>query len=96
LSHSPDLMDDPRISEADLVLSGHTHGGQIWIPGIGPFMAPARKPALRAAGLVLSHGTTMYVSRGAGEGTRIRIGCPREVTLLTLKRGPAAVPLTKK
>lgn len=85
LSHSPDLLDDPRISEVDLVLAGHTHGGQVWIPGVGPFVAPCRKPAQRAAGLVRHNGTTMYVSRGAGEGLRLRLGCPREVTLLTLR-----------
>jgi predicted MPP superfamily phosphohydrolase len=93
LSHSPDLLDDPRIAEADLVLSGHTHGGQVWIPGVGPFMAPCRQPAQRAAGLIRHHsGATMYVSRGAGEGTRLRLGCPREVTRLTLKTGPLASP----
>jgi predicted MPP superfamily phosphohydrolase len=91
LSHSPDLLDDPRIGETDLVLSGHTHGGQVWIPGVGPFMAPCRRPAQRAAGLIRHHsGATMYVSRGAGEGLRLRLGCPREVTLLTLKTGPLA------
>jgi predicted MPP superfamily phosphohydrolase len=90
LSHSPDLLDDPRISEVDLVLAGHTHGGQVWIPGVGPFAAPCRKPAQRAAGLVRHNGTTMYVSRGAGEGLRLRFGCPREVTLLTLKADPDA------
>ena len=91
LSHSPDLLDDPLIGETDLVLSGHTHGGQVWIPGVGPFMAPCRRPAQRAAGLIRHHsGATMYVSRGAGEGLRLRLGCPREVTLLTLKRGPLA------
>ena len=87
LSHSPDLLDDPRINDVDLVLSGHTHGGQIWIPRVGPFMGPCRKPAQRAAGLIQHNNTTMYVSRGAGEGLRLRFGCPRELTLLTLKHG---------
>jgi len=85
LSHSPDLLDDPRVNQVDLILAGHTHGGQVWIPGVGPFAAPCRKPAQRAAGLVRHNGTTMYVSRGAGEGLPVRLGCPREVTFLTLK-----------
>lgn len=87
LSHSPDVLDDPRVNEVDLILAGHTHGGQVWIPGVGPFMGPCRKPAQRAAGLVRHNGTTMYVTRGAGEGLRLRVGCPREITLLTLHTG---------
>lgn len=84
LSHSPDLVDDPCIGEVDLVLAGHTHGGQIWLPGVGPLVAPCRRPRQRAAGLVRHNQTLMYVSRGAGEGLPLRIGCPREITLLTL------------
>jgi len=87
LSHSPDLVDDPRISEVDLLLAGHTHGGQVWLPGVGPFLAPCRRPRQRAAGLVRHNGTLMYVSRGVGEGLPLRIGCPREIALLTLRAG---------
>jgi len=87
ITHSPDALDDRRASEVDLVLAGHTHGGQIWLPLVGPLYAPCHRPRERAAGLVRTSGSTMYVTRGAGEGLPIRLGCPREVTLVTLRSG---------
>jgi predicted MPP superfamily phosphohydrolase len=84
ITHSPDLLDDPRIGEVDLLLAGHTHGGQVRLPGLGPLCAPCRRPRERSAGLIRANGTLMYVTRGAGEGTPIRLLCPREVTLITL------------
>ncbi|MHC5033842.1 MAG: metallophosphoesterase [Planctomycetota bacterium] len=84
LTHSPDLADDPRVREVDLVLAGHTHGGQIRFPSLGALFAPCRRVRERASGLVRANGTTMYVTRGAGEGLPVRINCPREITLITL------------
>lgn len=84
LTHSPDLVDDPRIGEVGLVLAGHTHGGQIRLPGVGALFAPCRRVKERASGLVHANGTTMYVTRGAGEGLPVRINCPREIALITL------------
>jgi predicted MPP superfamily phosphohydrolase len=84
LTHSPDLIDDPRIGEVDLVLAGHTHGGQLRLPFVGPLFAPCRRFRERASGLVHANGTTMYVTRGAGEGLPARINCPREISLITL------------
>ena len=84
ITHSPDLLDDPRVGEVDLVVAGHTHGGQVRIPGLGPLWAPCRRPRDRSGGLIRANGTLMYVTRGAGEGTPLRLFCPREVTLITL------------
>lgn len=84
LTHSPDLVDDPRVREVDLVLAGHTHGGQIRLPFIGPLLGPCRQFRRRAAGLVRANGTTMYVTRGAGEALPVRINCPREISLVSL------------
>jgi hypothetical protein len=84
LTHSPDAVDHPRSSDLDLFLAGHTHGGQIRLPGGRALYAPCRHPRLRAAGLVHVNGTTLYVSRGTGEGLPFRLNCPSEVTLLTL------------
>jgi len=97
ITHSPDLLDDPRIGELDLVLAGHTHGGQVRIPGLGPLWAPCRRPRDRSGGLIRANGTLMYVTRGAGEGTPLRLFCPREVTLITLTtaaHGSADPPVT--
>jgi predicted MPP superfamily phosphohydrolase len=85
ITHSPDIVDDPRIADVDLVLAGHTHGGQVRLPIVGVLYAPCREAKARAAGLMAINGTTMYVTRGVGEGLPIRVGCPREITLVTLR-----------
>jgi predicted MPP superfamily phosphohydrolase len=86
LSHSPDIVDDPQVRRVDLVLAGHTHGGQVRLPCVGPLFAPCRQFRRRAAGLVRANGTTMYVTRGAGEALPLRINCPREISLVRLVR----------
>jgi len=85
ITHSPDLLDDPRAQEVDLILAGHTHGGQIHIPPLGPIWAPCRKPRERTSGLIRNQATVAYVSRGVGEGLPIRIGCPRELPVIELR-----------
>jgi hypothetical protein len=84
LTHSPDVMDAPLIARLDLVVAGHTHGGQICLPGLGPIWAPCRRFRERAGGLVGQGPTALYVTRGVGEALPIRYGCPREITLLEL------------
>ncbi len=86
ITHSPDLAEDPAIGEVDLVVCGHTHGGQVRLPGVGALYTAARRPAERSGGLVRIGETRMYISRGVGEGIWLRINCPRELTLLTLRR----------
>lgn len=85
LSHSPDIVDDQNISRIALVLSGHTHGGQIVLPLLGPFLAPCRDKRRRAKGLTKIGETWLYVSRGISAGLPLRFNCPPEVTVLTLK-----------
>jgi len=89
ITHHPDLIDDPSSSEVGLVLAGHTHGGQVHMPILGPVHVSCRKPRERARGLVHANGTTMYVTRGAGEALPIRFRCPREIPLITLRRQQA-------
>jgi predicted MPP superfamily phosphohydrolase len=86
ITHSPDVVDADGVQAIDLVLAGHTHGGQIRIPGIGPLWAPCRHPRKRASGLVTGERTRLFVVRGVGEGTPIRICCPREIGLVELVR----------
>lgn len=85
LSHSPDIVDDPKARRAALVLSGHTHGGQIVLPLLGPFLAPCRDKFRRAQGLTKVGDTWLYVSRGISAGLPIRFKCPPEVSVLNLK-----------
>jgi predicted MPP superfamily phosphohydrolase len=85
ISHQPGAADDPVVREAgvDLIVSGHTHGGQIW-----PFtlLVPLANPTI--AGLDEIGGTTAYTTRGAGTwGPPTRVGVPPEVVVLTLRAG---------
>jgi predicted MPP superfamily phosphohydrolase len=56
------------------------------LPWVGALFGPYREPRARSAGLISVNGTKLYVTRGFGTGP-IRIGCPREITLVTLRRG---------
>ncbi|MGD9497074.1 MAG: metallophosphoesterase [Armatimonadota bacterium] len=87
-THHPDLVERAQIGAVDLLLAGHTHGGQVHIPVLGPVHVSCHKPRQRAMGLVRANGTLMYVTRGAGEGFPLRVGCPREIPLIRLCRPP--------
>ncbi len=84
LSHSPDQLDWARAHDADLMLSGHTHGGQIRIPPIGPIISPS------ASGVKYDHGvfhappTILHVTCGVSGNLPFRWNCPPEMALLTL------------
>lgn len=90
LSHNPDFAEtlDPNL-KVDLVLSGHTHGGQIRLPFSYAPLLPSKFGQKYAGGLVSirdEHPTQVYVSRGIGCCfIPIRLNCPPEITLLTLK-----------
>ena len=84
----PSPYDPRRLTEAaalnvPLVLSGHTHGGQVVIPGVGA-IAAQKFPVV--AGIGRRDRTTMFVSRGVGTVyVPVRINCPPEVAVLTLQ-----------
>jgi predicted MPP superfamily phosphohydrolase len=64
-------------------MSGHTHGGQVVLPGLGA-IAAQKFPVV--AGIGREHRTAMFVSRGLGTVyVPVRINCPPEVAVLTLK-----------
>jgi len=87
LAHEPDFADEAALTPADLQLSGHSHGGQIWIPGIGAPWLPslARK---YPRGLYKVGNMTLYTNIGIGTiRAPIRINCVPEVTLITLRTG---------
>ncbi len=85
LAHSPMRYYEASELHIPLMLSGHTHGGQVVLPGIGAFAA-RRYPVVSGLGY---HGpTTIFVTRGVGTVyVPVRINCPPEVAILTLSRG---------
>jgi uncharacterized protein len=97
LVHSPDMIDDPLTAWADLVLCGHTHGGQIRLPGLGSPWAPVWRDRRRASGLMRFDDTLLYVTTGVAAGFRSRFRCPPEVVEITLTRGAgdAARPMQR-
>lgn len=90
ISHTPDAVLRLQTADGvDLVVSGHTHGGQVQVPGFGPLVTGCQAPrATAAGGLTQVNGVYTYVSRGVGHerGTspRVRLFCPSEISLLTL------------
>jgi len=83
LAHDPRRLIEAATLEVPAVLSGHTHGGQIVIPGLG---APAARKYPVTAGLGSRGSTSIFVSRGIGTiYLPVRINCPPEVALITLR-----------
>ncbi|MGA2168804.1 MAG: metallophosphoesterase [Terracidiphilus sp.] len=91
MCHAPDYADDllahPAGKAVGLMLSGHTHGGQIRLPLLGALGLPdlGRK---YVEGWFRLGGLQLYVNRGIGTvGLPFRINCPPEITLITLRTG---------
>jgi predicted MPP superfamily phosphohydrolase len=85
LSHNPDFAEDRPDGRVGLVLSGHTHGGQLYLPGVGSGWGASRYGDKYCRGLVRGPASPVFVSRGLGEaGVPLRINSPPEVCLLTL------------
>ena len=87
LSHSPDQIGWAQQYGFDYVFAGHTHGGQIRLPLIGPIVSPSRYGVKYSAGTFQFGDTVMHVSRGVSSDEPIRILCPPELTLVTLRKG---------
>ncbi len=85
LVHTPDRFEWACEQGIDLVLAGHTHGGQVCFPWFGPLLCPSRHGVRYASGLFHHEGTTMHVSRGTGSLFPLRYNCPPELGLLTLR-----------
>lgn len=85
LSHSPDQIFWARSHGVQLMLAGHTHGGQGRLPLAGPLLSPSWHGSRFASGDFHKQPTTMHVSRGMGGTHLLRIGCRPELSLLTLR-----------
>ena len=83
LAHDPRRLTEAAALNVPLVLSGHTHGGQVVLPIVGA-VAAQKFPV--AAGIARRGRTTMFVSRGIGTiYVPVRVNCPPEVAILTLR-----------
>jgi len=86
LAHSPEVVGEVA-DGVDLVLCGHTHGGQVRLPIIGPLYVPSRYGKRYVSGLYDLGRFALYVNRGLGWSfLPFRLNCPPEVTLITLAR----------
>ena len=82
LSHSPELYRHAAHAGFDLMLCGHTHGGQICLPGGIPLYCNMHAPRWLCAGPWRHHAMQGYTSRGSGVSVvEVRLNCPPEVTL---------------
>lgn len=87
LAHTPDRLRWARRRQFHLMLAGHTHGGQIRFPLIGPVICPSWHGTKYAGGFYHEPPTLLHVSRGTASLFPLRIGCPPEITRLVLRRG---------
>lgn len=85
LAHTPDLFPWAQRHLFQLILAGHTHGGQIRLPFIGPLISPSSFGFRYASGVFQEGPTVMHVSRGLSGEHVIRINCPPEITKLVLR-----------
>ena len=83
LCHNPDAKTSVAGQRWNLMLSGHTHGGQVCIPGINPLWTPVRDKRF-VAGLYIWEGRQLYITRGLGSPKHIRAFCRPEVSVLEI------------
>jgi predicted MPP superfamily phosphohydrolase len=84
LAHDPRRLNEAAGLKIPIVLSGHTHGGQVVVPGVGP-LAAQKFPVV--SGIGRRDRTTIFVSKGVGTVyVPVRVNCPPEVAVLTLQR----------
>ncbi len=89
MAHEPDYADDviahPRGPLVDLMLAGHSHGGQVRLPFLGPLILPPMAEKY-PEGLYRFNQMQLYVNRGLGTvGLPFRLNCPPEITVLNLQ-----------
>ena len=90
LAHSPEACLAASAFNPGLYLCGHTHGGQIRLPGRGPLITNSRAPRNTAEGRWWVNGMQGYTNRGIGaSGVPLRFNCPGEIALITLRCGPS-------
>lgn len=83
LSHNPDTKEFLKFYPWDLLLCGHTHGGQVVLPFLGAPWAPVRDKRF-LAGMYAWDNRWIHITRGVGNAFGVRFNCPPEVSLITL------------
>jgi uncharacterized protein len=86
LSHSPDQFEWAQRWDFDLVLAGHTHGGQFCLPWIGPVLTPSWHGVQYCCGTFAAGRTVMQVSRGVSSELPLRWNCPPELSKIVLRQ----------
>jgi predicted MPP superfamily phosphohydrolase len=84
LSHSPDQIEWARAHDVDVMLAGHTHGGQIRLPLIGAVVSPSRRAVHKISGVFFESPTCLHISRGISGTRPLRTSCAPELTKLIL------------
>lgn len=89
LVHNPDVTEELPAGGVDLALCGHTHGGQVSLPLIGPPIVPSLYGQRFAEGVAQGTSTLVHVTRGVGlTPPPVRLNCPPEVALVRLRTPP--------
>jgi len=89
VTHTPEIYRQAAHADFDVLLSGHTHGGQICLPGGVPITLSAVLPRSLGSGPWRHHGMTGYTSTGTGSSlVPVRFNCPPEIVLHQLRRAP--------
>lgn len=88
LAHNPDTADTPFASRVDLMISGHTHGGQVNVPFLGPPILPVENKNYSCGFKRSLRGAGVFISRGIGWAIYpVRFNCFPEIAVLELVRG---------
>jgi uncharacterized protein len=85
LAHTPDQFAWARRNDVDLLLAGHTHGGQIRIPPLGAILSPTWDGVKYISGVFYNPPTILHVTRGLSADLPIRWNCPPEIACLRLR-----------
>lgn len=87
LSHTPEIYKQAAHADFDIMFCGHTHGGQICLPGGIPLTLDAKCPRYMGAGSWKYHNMVGYTSAGAGTSiVNVRFNCPPEITIHVLHK----------
>ena len=86
LAHNPDTADIEFDTRVDLMISGHTHGGQVIIPFIGPLVLPVKNKNY-SSGFIRSQNANIFISKGIGWAiVPVRFNCYPEIAVLNFKK----------
>jgi len=93
LSHSPEIAGALGNRDVDLMLSGHTHGGQVRLPFLGALLLPPGTRPFQDGWFDVDGGARLHVSRGLGwSGLPLRFLCRPRIDVITLRGGPPPAP----